>query len=1381
MARLNRSDDTTNLGPGQLGISQGDFREQQDVIGDSLRQLGGFPEVEPGAGTVNDPLNAPFVLYVNPYTGRDTFAFGSYAEADDNSVDQELRRIESQRLVCGYTEAAPFRTINRAVIEAGLITSKSYWSAGIVPFQRVCIVLAPGVYEVLCEAGEIDNDANFPAWTADENDDVDDDWLTAFNPASNNNQTKGGIILPRGCSMVSMDLRKTILRPTAGAVPANQAEQATYVNRAAILRVTGEGYYYGFTFMDAEGVERSHHLLTGFEFAYRNQINEFYSKLNRKFTTAAGLTAPATRDTEWEIVGPQPAANPTQATDTTDSASPYIYNCSIRSTFGLGGIFANGNPDFGGAGNGVGGFRSMVVAQYTGTCLQNDLTCFQTYDGANWNSITANDFANYRNTEPDNIRMDPTRRSFHIRAVENAIIQEVSVFAIGQGVHHWVESGGELTVTNSNSNFGGVAALAEGFQAVAFPQDTPHTTTSVKVPTDLSEKRNNIERIFLGIIDASVANTDTAIVLTTDLDGDTDNEPSILQDRGYSLRQNSFLWVENPGGPDYRQTLPATAWDDATPNTINVTAAIVDEDGNAPGSNILIPGVIAAFDNLQAGAGYAQGVYANVPLTGGTGEGARGNVTVNAAGVVTGVVLTNGGSGYTDNDTLSADNANLGGTGAGFSTDVNGVNSPDSGRDRADLAGLRVYVRRLKDTRSTDERRYALIASRGADDRVPLRDYIIQTPAGTADVNTITAVNKAGALDGSATVAEIELRRINPNTTATTETYYRPGDSVRFQNKHWKCIREHVSPAALTNDWRDENFQEHFVHQQDAYNAEDFFKNVQPLIIFDNDTDGAEASVDLGWILDSAAANNVWNPATGGFNAESVERQYTTATDFRGLQQVLTAFGVNGGAMPLPQKEGNQVVVTNANTNVEFRRPSNIRLFGHAYEWTGFSNYTKGIPRYQGEMSAANKFTYYATDEMGGRVYFSGFNEEGFTVSPRGVEDIQTGDIVSVEEVGAPDRPIDFPTFFDNLTVNNLAVNQNLNLNNTVVDGNPVFQPGVLPEASMTQAGIIRVATQAETDALTADNLAVSPATLPGVLATVIRDVSKSIVNARLSISPTTPVPGQQPTANADAPRINSDNIFLHPYNGNEISLFDNASQSWYFAEFGGVLTFSLAGLNNNTQFDVYIRNTGTVDNPTLGATFAPWPNDSNPPARGNQNGVPVRNGLPEQRLIGVVRTTGNNGQTTQFLGGQIASATAADNVPQLFLANYYNLYDARLYFVFANNWNQQADNWRTPPGYGDNARLEYVLARESRMDHFYDMYSNGDNIIYAAVGLDNNGIPPRDHFQVEVVGNNISSTGFLMRTLAPGRHRNFYLYRNGIGNVAQEHLSHGMACLIKV
>ena len=122
-----------------------------------------------------------------------------------------------------------------------------------------------------------------------------------------------------------------------------------------------------------------------------------------------------------------------------------------------------------------------------------------------------------------------------------------------------------------------------------------------------------------------------------------------------------------------------------------------------------------------------------------------------------------------------------------------------------------------------------------------------------------------------------------------------------------------------------------------------------------------------------------------------------------------------------PQAEASRFEdVTGSSITVDFRRPSNIRMFGQAFEWAGFGSYTKALPQYQGELSAPNKFTYYATSKDGGRVYFSGFNEEGFVVSNRGVEDITTGQVRPPEGI---DAPVEACPFFECLRVADLTVN----------------------------------------------------------------------------------------------------------------------------------------------------------------------------------------------------------------------------------------------------------------------------------------------------------------------------------------------------------------------
>lgn len=73
---------------------------------------------------------------------------------------------------------------------------------------------------------------------------------------------------------------------------------------------------------------------------------------------------------------------------------------------------------------------------------------------------------------------------------------------------------------------------------------------------------------------------------------------------------------------------------------------------------------------ITGGSGYANGTYANVPLTGGAGFGAEASITV-SGGAVTAVTITAVGSGYVVGDALSASDADLGGLGgAGFSVPV---------------------------------------------------------------------------------------------------------------------------------------------------------------------------------------------------------------------------------------------------------------------------------------------------------------------------------------------------------------------------------------------------------------------------------------------------------------------------------------------------------------------------------------------------------------------------------------------------------------------------------------------------------------------------------------------------------------------------------------
>jgi hypothetical protein len=930
-----------------INATQAEFRAQIAALNDVVRQLAGNASVSSGSVEIVDPLTAPFTLYVNPYIGSDTFASGSYntyeedaGATDDEKIAAKLKRLDTQRLTCGYTAARPFKTINRAVIEAALITSKN-WFTFTDPrahLDCVSIVLGPGVHTVYNDPG-----SGTPVVWTDGYEPTPAD-LIKFNPA-----TTGGVLLPRGCSLCGPDLRKVTFRPSF--VPTNADEIANRSNRREIFKVTGTGYFFGFTFMDKIGATSSHHLLSAFGFASKAELDTFYSKVYAAVGTGGNLSEAltVTRGTEYRIVAPI-EGTPSEAWDVTSSASPYIFNCSVRSDYGMGGIHADGAK--------VEGLRSMVTANFTGVSLQRDMACWELYDGANW--VTMPDYATYIATSPNDARMKPTRRSHHIRAINDAFIQEVSVFAIGQGAHHATESGGEITITNSNSSFGGVVGLSTGYKSQAFTIDSDWRIAYFRVPVNIGEKRNNIKKIYLGTIgEGGYIDLDDRLFLSTDLNPfeDSTTIPELIGVDGYSLREDSYIWVENPLGGDWRAPLAASAWSTSDANRINFKTQLADTNGASPGSSVI--------------------------------------------------------------------------TGINFAV------------------GKRVYIRRLVDTRTEDERQLHVgLFATSALTRQAQRDYILQldptAPALPGDVDPyVTGVMSATAPISvssvrSATISqtdypqfvevfrgmEVQLRRNAPSINYANSTFYRDGTTVKYANKHFTALRDVTTAASggpPESDW-----QESYVHMPSTYNPEDYQANQTFTLTLDNDTSSDPSSITLGYNFDT-----VWTAASTGMT-KVLQDQYRSSIDYQAAQTLLTTLGFTTTVARTalqPRATADRIRRTNNTSHfptapssglaternawaAEFRRPSVLRLFGHAWEWAGTLNYSKAFPAAQKEMTALNKFTYYFSNETGGRVYGTGFNEEGYIVKPTGIEDISTGQSRGLTSLATvEDSPVnEFPT-----------------------------------------------------------------------------------------------------------------------------------------------------------------------------------------------------------------------------------------------------------------------------------------------------------------------------------------------------------------------------------
>ena len=202
---------------------------------------------------------------------------GTILYVDPNSLDA-TDSIENQ----GNSLTRPFKTIQRALIESARFS----YQAGLNNdrFGKTTILLYPGDHVVDNRPGFIPDGANnYRLRNGSTTDDLPALDLTSnLNLESPNNELyklnsiHGGVILPRGTSLVGLDLRKTKIRPKYVPDPENDN-----IERSAIFRVTGACYLWQFSIFDGDPNGKvykdytlnthvpnfSHHKLTVFEYA----------------------------------------------------------------------------------------------------------------------------------------------------------------------------------------------------------------------------------------------------------------------------------------------------------------------------------------------------------------------------------------------------------------------------------------------------------------------------------------------------------------------------------------------------------------------------------------------------------------------------------------------------------------------------------------------------------------------------------------------------------------------------------------------------------------------------------------------------------------------------------------------------------------------------------------------------------------------------------------------------------------------------------------------------------------------------------------------------------------------------------------------------------
>ena len=588
------------------------------------------------------------ILYVNP--------------SDLDSTDA----IENQ----GNSLTKPFKTIQRALLEAARFSWVKGSDNDIV--EKTTILLYPGEHLIDNRPGYgiITEDNTAKAKSPSGVKTVASTELT-LTPSSNFDLTQednvlykfnsidGGVIVPRGTSLVGLDLRKTKVRPKYVPNPTDPN-----VKSSAIFRITGACYFWQFTTFDGDedGLVYtdpadfssthvatptfSHHKLTIFEYADGINVRDdqgftltdlamYYSKLSNAFNPASGRDVTekypsasggfSPQRPEYEIVGafatdpisiseiisgngstpgnvitvttttdhglnrgtpikikgvavanynvstvvtgvdptdkkkftyslefvpanlpPKPnvdAATVTIETDTVSGASPYIFNCSLRSVWGLNGMFADGAK--------ATGFRSVVAAQFTGVSLQKDDRAFLKYDASgrgyeeiSTTKVTGSDLSSGSSSlnEQKVYHLDSGAiykgdwETTHVKAANDAVMQLVSIFAIGYTRHFDVSSGSDYSLTNSNSNFGQLSLVSTGFKKKAFTKDDKAIVTSVITPRAITSEEEQIDWQAIDVALTCSANKGNQLYLYKWTD--QNNKPPVLI-QGYRVGAKS--------------------------------------------------------------------------------------------------------------------------------------------------------------------------------------------------------------------------------------------------------------------------------------------------------------------------------------------------------------------------------------------------------------------------------------------------------------------------------------------------------------------------------------------------------------------------------------------------------------------------------------------------------------------------------------------------------------------------------------------------------------------------------------------------------------------------------------------------------------------------
>lgn len=916
-----------------------------------------------------------------------------------NSNDFDASDSYSNR---GNSLLRPFKSIQRALLEAAKFSYVEGNSGLNDRFDQFTIVVYPGTYIIDNRPGV--SDVNNSPVLSD---------ASIFDLSNPNNElykfnsTKGGVIVPRGTSIVGIDLRKTKIIPKfipdptiedSGSLKTNypstgNLNSGSFViaddSRSSIFRITGSSYFWQLSIFDGDktGVYKgspnpsgvsstlytpnfSQHKLDVFSYACPYDLSLYYNKVSKAFSnlgipltdtlgqkieetqivgtggiqadvvristityqnqiataTTVNISNPLIRVSHgfsvgsvvqvsgsddavtgvsyngsyiilavssslsdsiidrfsYQLIG-TPNSNAVKKStvsylscqseaDTTDSASPYIFNCTLRSTFGICGLHANGAM--------VTGFKSMVVAQYTGISLQKDVNAFiracpvgsDTYQDGSVTSCSGQDLKPAH--QDINSKYKSTWKHYHIKCSNDAYVQVVSAFAVGFAEQYLAESGGDISISNSESDFGSNALIARGYKLGAFAKDVAGSITHVVCP-----KTIDLSAVNINFYPIDIQKTRSADGTKLYLYGFTDiNNPPKITNSGYTFggKSNETLFV-NIDGTVYSATI--------NPSGISTKSIPLNTSGNP-----------VIYDN--------------------------GNWCV---------LVNSGSSIYTKLQESKFASASQ------LSTTVS-------------------YYQRVIDLRTDREKIYRLryfIPNTASVAAEPQKGFIIQPLGGTSSYTNTYYIQ------------DVEI--VQKFVSGSTDGIY-----------YLTVLNSSVSPSVS-------NFSSLKLSQD--------VKSLYPVADIDNSVSDFTASLSvadnktLGLVYtQDGSSNTVRNRS---ITRETIikwikesQNAYTFTDNSGTYNPYDDSYSISINSVLLSSKSGNPEsrLVANNNISIELRRPSIIKASNHKFEYTGFGsgNYSTSFPSRQTKVLNSDEVLYsQILRDNSGIIYYTGINSNG--------------------------------------------------------------------------------------------------------------------------------------------------------------------------------------------------------------------------------------------------------------------------------------------------------------------------------------------------------------------------------------------------------------------